>query len=193
MYRKVAMMLLLRVPGGGHVRTMLAVLTFVVVAGIAAEVNLITLQQDATPPSPSTPSNAASSHSITLTGCVYQASDDQTLFAFQRISTGSYGSANLAIGTFGGGPGTAGVTKTSGWYRLWKNAVQDLRQFTGRRVSLKGTVIQDRDVDGAEVVIHEILPDEVQVRAFDLRPAPELKIDTITAAQGSCNQPVSAR
>jgi hypothetical protein len=50
-----------------------------------------------------------------------------------------------------------------------------------------------RDVDGAEVVIHEILPDEVEVRALDLRPAPELKIGTITAAQGSCNQPVSAR
>ena len=174
-------------------RIMLAALTFVAVAGIAAEANLITLQENATQPSPSTPSNAASPHSITLTGCVYQASDDPTLFAFQRISRGSYGSAGLAIGTFGSGPGTGGITKTRGWYRLSKNAVQDLRQFTGRSVSLKGTVMPGRDVDGAEVVIHEILPNEVEVRAFDLRPAPELKIDTITAAQGSCSQPVSAR
>jgi hypothetical protein len=173
------------------VKIMLAVLPFVTVAGI--EANLIALQQNAAPPSPSTPSNAASSHSIALTGCVYQASDDPRLFAFQRISTGSYGSASSAIGTFGGGPVTAGVTKTSGWYRLSTNAAQDLRQFTGRRVTLKGTVIPGRDVDGGEVVIHEVLPDEVDVRAFDLRPAPELKIDTITAAQGSCNQPVSAR
>jgi hypothetical protein len=173
------------------VKIMLAVLPFVAAAGI--EANLITLQQNPAPPSPSTPSNAASSHSITLTGCVYQTRDDPRLFAFQRISTGSYGSANLAISTFGGEPGTAGVTKTRGWYRLSTNAVQDLRQFTGRRVSLKGTVIPGRDVDGAEVVIHEIVPDEVEVRAFDLRPAPELKIDTISAAQGSCNQPVSAR
>ena len=52
-------------------------------------------------------------------------------------------------------------------------------------MSLKGTVIPGRDIDGADVVIHEILPDEVEVRAFDLRPAPELKIDTITAAQGA--------
>jgi hypothetical protein len=159
-------------------RIMLGVLTCVAVA---------------TPPSPSTPSNAASPPAVTLAGCVYQASDDPRLFAFQRISTGSHGSASLAISTFGSEPGTAGVTKTSGWYRLSKNAVQDLRQFTGRRVNLKGTVIPGRDVDGAEVVIHEVLPDEVEVRAFDLRPAPELKIDTITAAQGSCNQPVSAR
>jgi len=114
------------------VRIMLAVLTFVAIAGIAAEANLITLQQNATPPSPSTPSNAASSHSITLTGCVYQASDDPTLLAFQRISTGSFGSASLAISTRGSGPGTVGVTKTRGWYRLSKNALQDLRlrQFT---------------------------------------------------------------
>jgi hypothetical protein len=42
-------------------------------------------------------------------------------------------------------------------------------------------------------VIHETLPDNLEVSAFDLRPAPELKFDTITAAQGSCNQPVSAR
>ena len=174
-------------------RIMLAVLTLVAVAEIAAEANLITLQQNPTPSSQSMPSNTASSHSITLTGCVYQTSDDPRLFAFQRISTGSYGSANLAISTFGGEPGTAGVTKTRGWYRLSKNAIQDLRQFTGRRVSLKGTVIPGRDVDGAEVVIHEILPDNVEVSAFDLRPAPELKIDTISAAQGSCNQPVSAR
>ena len=176
-------------------RIMLVVLTFVAVAGMAAEANLITLQQNATPPSPSTPSNAASSHSITLTGCVYQASDDPKLFAFQRISTGFYGSASLAISTYGSGPGAAGVTKTRGWYRLSKNAVQDLRPFTGRSVSLKGTVIPGRDLDGAEVVVHEILPDkvEMEVRAFDLRPAPELKIDTITAAQGSCNQPVSPR
>jgi hypothetical protein len=161
-------------------RIMLGVLTFVAVA---------------TPPSPSTPSNGPSSPTVTLAGCVYQASDDPTLFAFQRISTGSHGSASLAISTFGSEPGAPGVTKTSGWYRLSKNAVQDLRQFTGRRVSLKGTVIPGRDVDGAEVVIHEILPDKVEVRAFDLRPAPELKIDTIAAAQaqGSCNQPVSAR
>ena len=175
-------------------RIMFVALTFLAVAGIAAEANLLTLQQNATP-SPSTLSNAASSHSITLTGCVYQASDDPRLFAFQRISTGSYGSASSTIGTFGGGPGTAGVTKTRGWYRLSTNADQDLRQFTGRRVSLKGTVIPGRDVDGGEVVTHEILPDRVgvEVTAFDLRPAPELKIDTITAAQGSCNQPVSPR
>ena len=100
---------------------------------------------------------------------------------------------SLAIGTRASGPGTAGVTKTRGWYRLSKNAVQDLRQFTGRPVSLKGTVIPGRDVDGAEVVIHEILPDKVEVTTFDLWPAPELKINTITAAQGSCNQPVSPR
>ena len=156
---------------------MLAALTFVAVAGIAAEANLITLQQNPAAPSPSTPSNAASSHSITLTGCVYQASDDPTLFAFQRISTGFYGSASLAISTYGSGPGTAGVTKTRGWYRLSKNAVLDLRPFTDRPVSLKGTVIPGRDVDGADVVVHEILPDkvEVEVRAFDLRPAPELQ------------------
>jgi hypothetical protein len=179
--------------GGGHVRFMLAALTFVAVAGI--EANLITLQQNATPPSPSTPSNAASANSITVTGCVYQASDDATLFAFQRTSTGFHGSASLAISTFGNGPGTAGVTRTRGWYRLSKNAVQDLRQFTGRPVSLKGTVIPGRYVDGAEVVIQEILPDkvEVEVTAFDLRPAPELKIERITVAKGSCNQPVSAR
>jgi hypothetical protein len=175
------------------VRIMLAMLTFVAVAGIAAEADVITLQQSATPPWPSTPSNAASSHSITLTGCVYEASDDPRLFAFQRISTGSHGSANLSLSTYGSGPGRIAVTATRGWYRLSKNAVQDLRQFTGRRVSLKGTVTPGRDMDGAEVVIHETLADEVEVKAFDLRPAPELEIDTITAAQGSCNQPVAAR
>ena len=110
--------------------SVLANVTFVAVAGIALEANLLPDQQHATPPSPSMVSSDASSPSITFTGCVHQASDDPRLFAFQR-------------------------------------------RFTGRSVSVKGTVIPGRDVDGAEVVIHETLPDEVEVRAFDLRSAPE--------------------
>ncbi len=45
-----------------------------------------------------------------------------------------------------------------------------------------------KDEKGADVVFHHIEPGKVTVTALDLKPAPQLQIQSITAAQGQCSQ-----
>jgi hypothetical protein len=149
------------------------------------------------------PSGAPQAQSMTFTGCVYQATDQPTMFALQRAEgmTGTSGtsSSGSTAGSSGAGAGTAGSTSGSAsstagtreqgaWYRLSPSATQDLKQYVGQMVRISGSVTPGRDEKGADVVIHRIEPERVTVTAVDLKPAPQLQIQSITQAQGECSQ-----
>lgn len=168
---------------------------------------------------------------VTLTGCVYQASDQPAMYALRDMGTAGgserMGSATgqpgtgqttqgqtgqgqttqgqtaqgqartsgtqSGTGTAGTQAGTTGTAATSGgaqagggWYRLAPGAQQDLKEFRGKRVEISGTVTPGRDEKGADIVIHRIEPDRTTVTAIDLKPAPQLSINTIRAAGGTC-------
>jgi hypothetical protein len=152
------------------------------------------------------PSASKQGQSMTLTGCVYQTTDQPTNFALQRTdaisgpsAAGTSGSSGASSGTTPGATsGTSGTTGAAGsaagardqgaWYRLSSSATQDLKQYVGRAVRISGTVIPGKDEKGADVVVHHIEPGKVTVTALDLKPAPQLQIQSITQAQGQCTQ-----
>ena len=153
---------------------------------------------------------------MTLTGCVYQASDQPTVFALQRTADDMTASASSAdnpntqsgaAGTTGAGStATAGSRQSSraaqattgaaasrenevgGWYRLSADATQDLKQYVGDAVRINGSLVPGKDEQGADIVVHHIEPGKTTVTALDLKPAPQLRIQTITPAQGQCPQ-----
>ena len=149
---------------------------------------------------PSTPAQpAAVGQSITMTGCVYQTSDQPTTFALRRMADAP-GSAQSGVGTAGAagasaaggattgaaGTATAGASRSDegAWYRLMGDA--KLKEHVGERVRVNGTVTPGKDEKGADVVIHRFQPDKLTVTTIDLAPAPQLRIQTITEMSGEC-------
>jgi hypothetical protein len=150
--------------------------------------------------------------SVTLTGCVYQPTDQPTNFALQRTdgmsgssaasggtnqtsNTGSSAASSGATSGTSGAAGTSGTSASGGagreqgaWYRLSASATQDLKEYVGKAVRISGTVIPGKDEKGADVIVHHIEPGKVTVTALDLKPAPQLQIQSITSAQGQCSQ-----
>jgi hypothetical protein len=155
---------------------------------------------------------------VTFTGCVYQASDEPTMFALRSMSeqsqagasaagqtgagaagrpeTGATGTAGASsagtAGTAGAGAGARAGAAAQGadgaWYRLSGSAAQDLKQYVGQGVRVSGTIMPGRDEKGADVVVHQIQPDKVTVTALDLKPAPQFQIQSITKTQADCAQ-----
>jgi len=161
----------------------------------------------------STRSAGAAEQSVTLTGCVTEASDQANLFALKRMDQNSGGNSAGATSTTGnstsdtarrqnqsGGAASTSAAGTSGTrapnantegaiYRLAAPTTQNLKQFVGRRVEIMGHVMPGRDEKGADVVIHRIEPDKTVVTAIDLKPAPQLMVSSIRELQGTCTTP----
>lgn len=135
----------------------------------------------------------AAPNALTLTGCVYQLSDDPTLFALRRMdgtsvsASASAGSADRSVAGAIGTTGVAAGAEAGAWYRLGPDAQRDLSRYVGQRVEVNGRLTPGRDERGADVVVHRIEPDRVTVTALDLQPAPQLSISTIVPATGTCD------
>lgn len=151
------------------------------------------------------------SRSASMTGCVFQLSDDPSMYALNVINeptaTGTSGQSGTTqnrsdtAGTTGktGATGTAGATGGAAagttnasqqnlagtWYRL-SGSQSDLKQYVGKAVRVSGNLVPGKDEKGADVVIHRIEPQKLTVTALDLRPAPHLSVQSITQAQGQC-------
>ena len=149
------------------------------------------------------PSASAQGQQVTLTGCVYQATDQPTTFALQRMdnmsgssasgtSGSTAGSSGATSGAASGASGTtgaaAGAREQGAWYRLSPSGTEDVKQYVGRPVRISGTVTPGKDEKGADVVVHRIEPGKVTITTLDLKPAPQLQIQSIAAAQGQCSQ-----
>jgi hypothetical protein len=154
------------------------------------------------PPAQQTQQSQTQRRSVSLTGCVYQASDQPTLFALRgtgdqtqktaqgnqpqgqtgqgQSAEGQTGAATGTTGTTGGTKGTEGA-----WYRLTPEGTQDLKQYTGQAVRVSGTLVPGKDPKGADVVIHRIEPQKTVVTAIDLQPAPQLRIQSISSLTGA--------
>jgi hypothetical protein len=92
-------------------------------------------------------------------------------------------------GTPGTSPGATassapGARTDGAWYRLMGDA--KLKEHVGQRVRITGTVTPGKDEKGADIVIHRIQPDRVSVTSIDLKPAPQLSIQTISEIAGEC-------
>lgn len=194
-------------------RTIIGVTLAVALSPVAAGAQ--TPQQK---PSTQTPQPQAAGRSITVSGCVYQLTDQPTTFALRGMdgqgtaqsgtsaTTGTSGRPNPSgtTGTSGtaGTPGTSGTGTTGtpsgsgmagsgseanmdgAWYRLMGDA--KLKEHTGQRVRISGSVTPGKDDKGADIVIHRIQPNKVTVTSIDLKPAPQLNIQSITQIAGQC-------
>jgi hypothetical protein len=147
---------------------------------------------------------------VTFTGCVYQPSDDPTVYAIRRMDMdkGSSSSAssstsadrtssntsqtNSSSRTGGSSSSSAGTTssdqrRTEGaWHRLTPSVAQDLKPYVGQRVRVNGQLTPGRDPQGNDVII-QITQEKTVVTAIDLKPAPQLSIASITPLGGTCN------
>lgn len=103
----------------------------------------------------------------------------------------SAASGRTSSGTSTGTAGTSGSTSAmnqkdlGGWYRL--SGTQDLKQYAGRAVRITGSVTPGKDEKGADIIIHRIEPQRVTVTSVDLKPAPQLMVQSVTQAQGTCS------
>jgi hypothetical protein len=145
---------------------------------------------------------------VSMSGCVYQTSDQPTLFAIKRMDhdstsassaqtsttdrqsttssdTNSTSRSTNSTDTHATQPGSTGSTEGA-WYRLTQNATQNLKQYVGQRVQVNGQLTPGRDTKGNDIVIHRITPDKTVVTAIDLQPAPQLSISSITPLSGTC-------
>jgi len=156
---------------------------------------------------------------VTFTGCVYQPSDDPTLYAIRRMDMekGTSSGSSSSTSSQRTSPGTSqssqsnssdrtdgartssssgaasGHGRTEGaWYRLTSGAAQDLKPYVGQRVRVNGQLTPGRDTQGNDIVIHQITPEKTVVTAIDLKPAPQLSIASITPLGGSCNATATA-
>jgi hypothetical protein len=163
-------------------------------------VGVIQAQQQPQPSAQSQPSSNAAP--VTFNGCVYRVADQPTMFALERTAdadtTGTQTSgatrqpgapaAGGAVGTSGTLPADARSDVAAGtWYRLSSTASDNLADHVGP-VRITGTVAPGRDEKGADVVVHRIDGNKVTVTAVDLKPAPQLTIQSITHVEGQCRQ-----
>ncbi|HUK34789.1 MAG TPA: hypothetical protein VLV86_12790, partial [Vicinamibacterales bacterium] len=145
-------------------------------------------------------------HSVTLSGCVYQTSDQPDVFALERTPqasagtvTGTSGVGSASTSTSNSSSSSSGASsadaggRRSGWYRLSSTGTQQLSQYVGKAVRVDGTVRTPQEQNGGEVVVHEIRPNQVTITTIDLKPAPELRIQSITPTQGDCSRQSSTR
>lgn len=182
------------------------VLVFTLMCTVAASVAVYTAQNSSQSQSTTTQNQrAGQTHPVMLTGCVYQASDQPEVFALERTprasgtATGTSGTSaqsttNNGSSSSSGTSSSANTTaRRSGWFRLTSSAAQQLSQYVGKAVRVNGTVRTPQEETGGEVIVHDVRPNQVTVTAIDLRPAPELKIQSITPAQGDCSTQTSTR
>jgi hypothetical protein len=151
--------------------------------------------------------NASSSRgqSITILGCVYEASDQPGMLALKGIN--DVAGQNTPAATSGGGtpdpqarsdtdraistPAPTGTSATlqnvgGAWYRLMPGSTATLKSLVGQRVQISGRVKPGRDGRGAAVMTHRLDPDKAMVTASDLQPAPELDVMSVQPMDGSC-------
>ena len=160
-------------------------------------------QSNTTPNQPSTSQNQTTTQSqtVTLTGCVYQASDSPDAYALERVpgasssttsgtssSTSPTSSSSATTSNSGAASTSSSATgrRRTGWFRLSSAGAQKLSEFVGQEVQVMGTVRTPQEQSGGEVVVHEVRPNQVTVTTIDLRPAPELRIQSIRSIQGTC-------
>jgi len=171
-------------------------------------------QAPANPASPSQ-ANGNASQTITINGCVYKSPDD-AMFALERTpdadATGTQPSAarpadqaNVrgATGTSGTttlSPGGAAGTGTTGpapatWYRLASGPAAGFGEFAGKAVRIRGTVAAtsadsprgagNSSQAGTRSIEPAQIPDGVPA-GVDLKTAPQLIVQDITAVEGQC-------
>jgi hypothetical protein len=154
-------------------------------------------QQSPQQPNQQQPMKQNEGKSATLTGCVYQASDQPAMFALRRTADGA-SSSSAEAGASQKQPSsqsTAGTSGTTGassadqkadgaWYRLSPKGAEDLKQYAGRAVRVTGTIVPGKDPKGADIIIHRIDPSKTVVTAIDLKPAPQLQIESIAPMSG---------
>lgn len=158
--------------------------------------------------SQSTEQRVSTGQQMTLTGCVRQTSDQPSTFALQQTGSGANSadkeqmdrnkSNDAATGTSGGSSTASGATGRSGsasasgsnsgvpWYRLASKSAQQLSEYVNKPVRIVGTVAPGKDEKGADIMVHRIEPKMVSVTAIDLKPAPQLTIQSISPGQGTC-------
>jgi hypothetical protein len=168
---------------------------------VAAEHSQTPQSQPQKPQSQESQQSQMQKQTVSLTGCVFQASDQPTLFALQRTNDTKAGQtaqagtsqertekgqSGAATGTAGtSGAGMAGMKGAEGaWYRLTLEGTRDLKQYKGQAVRVSGTLVPGKDSKGADVVIHRIEPEKTVVTAIDLQPAPQLRIQSISPLAG---------
>ncbi len=71
---------------------------------------------------------------------------------------------------------------------MTSTGAQRLSGYVGKAVRVNGNIQTMQQQNGGEVIVHEIQPNQVTVTSIDLRPAPELKIQSIVPTQGNCSQ-----
>jgi hypothetical protein len=139
---------------------------------------------------------------VTFNGCVYRVSDQPTMFALERTAdadttgTQTSGAATRQPAPAAGAVGTAGTLPADArsnavvgtWYRLSSPPSENLADHVGQPVRITGSVVPGRDDKGSEVVVHRIEGNKVTVTAVELKPAPQLTIQSISHVEGQCRQ-----
>ena len=144
---------------------------------------------------------ASAAEAVTFNGCIYRASDEASAFALERTadadttgtqaSTATRGAASAipgAVGTSGTAPADPRMNVAGSWYRLTNPGSENLSDFVGKAVRVTGSVAPGRDDKGTDVVIHRFEPNKTTVTVMDLKPAPQLTVQSITPVEGQCRQ-----
>lgn len=120
--------------------------------------------------------------SVTLTGCLRQASDDARLFGLVPSPD-----ANKTTGT-------SGSLSQAPLYRL-EDKGQNLKGHVGYRVEVTGTVTPAKDEKGADIVVtrsERVGVPTTTVTTIDLKPAPRLDITSVKRVSGDCPKATTA-